>query len=32
MTKKKYWIVCMCCGKTVNKVNKDGECKKCGSE
>lgn len=26
---KQWWIVCMNCGKTVGKVNKDGECKEC---
>jgi len=30
--KKGYWIVCMECGRTVSKVNKDGECEKCARE
>ena len=26
------WNICMSCGKTVGKVNKDGECAKCVKE
>jgi len=25
----KYWYVCPSCGKTVYKINKDGECSSC---
>jgi len=27
--KKKYWHICMSCGRTVDSVNKDKECKEC---
>ena len=30
--KKGFWHVCMRCGRTVNAVNRDGECKQCVKE
>ena len=30
--KKKYWHICMRCGRTIDSVNKDGECKQCVKE
>jgi ribosomal protein L34E len=27
-----FWHICMRCGRTVNSVNKDGECKECVKE
>ena len=30
--KAKYYYVCMSCGKTVDSVNKDKECKQCVKE
>lgn len=31
MKMAKYYYVCPSCGRTVNKINKDGECRQCAT-